>query len=100
MEPISFLKVLLKTIPNGFSKVLKIFGRKIVKINEYQEEAIEVDGSYPTTSLKCKEESNNGAVFYWSEIYRPDYERYYEIKDNTRRSFTNLRRILWIKRLK
>lgn len=42
------------------------------------------------------EEKNRGAKFYWSEKMHPEYEKYFEIEENTRRYFTCRKQILWI----
>lgn len=100
MGPLSALINMLNTVKNIFSWTLKIFNHKIVKINEYQDETIDVKFNYPEISSKCIEEKKKGATFAWSKTYKPDYEKYSEISGNTRRFFRLHNQHLWIKKSK
>jgi hypothetical protein len=73
-------------------------GYKIVKLEDYIEEEVEVDFNYPTESSKCTEAKKKGANFTWSETYNSNYERYYEIDNNIRRKFKCRNLYLWIKK--
>lgn len=98
MEPLSFLSSLLGYIKSSFSWILKKLGYKMVKLDDYKEDEVEVDFDYPTKSSKCIEETKSGATFYWSEKYNIGYERYFEVEKNNRRVFKHRRQYLWIKR--
>ncbi|MCE3045354.1 hypothetical protein [Legionella sp. 16cNR16C] len=95
------LSLLLK-IKEPFLKlhafILKKFGYKIVKAEDYKDEEVEVDYNYPELCPKCIEEKNHGAKFIWSKKMRLGYEKYFEIEGNTRRYFICGRQCLWIKR--
>ncbi|KTC72527.1 hypothetical protein Lbir_1302 [Legionella birminghamensis] len=95
------LPLLLK-IKEAFLKlhafILKKFGYKIVKAEDYKDEEVEVDNNYPELSSKCIEEKNQGAKFCWSKKMHSGYEKYFEIECNTRRYFMWKRQFLWIKR--
>ncbi|HHF7372276.1 TPA: hypothetical protein ACRB0F_003611 [Legionella anisa] len=96
-----FLSLLLKVkdfLLNLLAFVLKKFGYKIVKSEDYNNEEVEVGNNYPELSPKCIEEKNQGAQFHWSKKMHLGYEKYFEIEGNTRRYFRWERQFLWIKR--
>ena len=67
MESLSAITSLINFFKNLPAWILKKFDRKIVKIDDYKDETLEVDFDYPSKSPQCIEETKNGAKFYWSE---------------------------------
>ena len=101
MEPLSMFTSVLNAIKGAFSWVLKLFGKKIVDINEYQDITVKVQFDYAVKSPQCIHEKENGAEFFWSEYDMLDVERYFEINGNTRKFFQNdSKQYLLIKRVK
>ncbi len=78
--------------------ILKKCGKKIVDIDYYKDETVEVDSNYSDRSPECIEEIKNGAKFFWSDKYHSDYEKYFEVQGNVRRYFMDRGRYLWIKK--
>lgn len=76
--------------------ILKLCDKKMVALDDYKEEIVEVDLNY--TSPNITADKDKGAKFRWSKKMHPDYEKYFEIEGNTRRYFTCREQCLWIKR--
>lgn len=55
--------------------LLKKMGKKIVDLDDYKDEELEVGMNYPEISPQCIEEKNKGAEFGWLNEYHPSYER-------------------------
>lgn len=98
MESLSAITSLINFFKNLPAWILKKFGRKIVKIDDYKDETLEVDFDYASKSPQCIEETKNGAKFYWSEKYHIGYKKYFELDGDTRKYFQHRKQILWIKR--
>lgn len=79
--------------------MLKKFGYKLCKLDDFKEETVEVKSSYDKESPKCIEARKNGAEILWNSNYKRGYEKYYEIDGNIKRYFTHLDATLWIKRI-
>jgi len=77
--------------------ILKLCDKKMVALDDYKEEIIEVDLNYISPHITA--DKNKGAKFRWSKKMHPDYEKYFEIDDNTRRYFVSRGKLLWIKRI-
>jgi hypothetical protein len=77
--------------------ILKLCGKKMVALDNYKEEIVEVGLNY--TSPHITADKSKGANFRWSKKMHPDYEKYFEIDGNTRRYFTSKGQLLWIKRV-
>lgn len=99
MESFSAFTSLINFFKNLLAWVLKKFGYKIIKADDYKDEILEVDFDYPSKSPQCIEETKNGAKFYWSENYHIGYKKYFEIDGEMRKYFQYRRQILWIKSL-
>jgi len=89
MAEFSIIIYLINAFKTFHSWVLKKFGYKIVKFDEYPEVTEEVKNDYPEESEKCIEERHNEAKFYWSKKFIPEYEKYYEIHQNKKTYFKN-----------
>lgn len=98
MEPLSFFTSIANFFKDWFAWVLKKCGYKIVRLDDFKEEVMEVDFDYPNKSAECIEETKNGAKFYWSEKYYIGYKKYFEIEGNVRRYYRHRNQILWIKK--
>ncbi len=98
MEPLSFFTGIVNFLKDCFTWILKKGGHKIVRLDNFKEEVMEVDSDYPNKSVKCIEETKNGAQFYWSEKYYLGYKKYFEIEGDVCRYFTHRKQILWIKK--
>jgi len=98
MEIHSVFINVINIVKHFFTLILKKFGYKIVPLDNYQEEFVEVNLNYPTESVKCHVEKSNGAKFFWSKKYYFGYTKYYEDEGNMRKYFKCGQEILWIKR--
>ncbi|HAT1882796.1 TPA: hypothetical protein ACRUL4_001305 [Legionella pneumophila] len=78
--------------------ILKTLGKKIVALDEFNDEEVEVDFNFPKNSPQCIKEENDGSKFRWAKVMHSGYVRYFEIDGNTRRYFTWKDNQLWIKR--
>lgn len=89
MEPVSVFTSLLNFVRGAFSWLLKLFGKKVVNIDDFKSETYKVKMDYPEKSSECIREKEAGATFRWSQYDTAGYERYFEIDGITRKYFWN-----------